>query len=435
MAFTLAVVVVVVGLLVSIALHEVGHMVPAKRFGVRVSQYMVGFGPTLWSRTRGETEYGLKAIPLGGYVRLVGMLPPADVVGAAPPRAGRMAELVADARAASAEEIRPGEDHRAFYRLSTPRKVVVMTGGPLMNLLIAGVLLAVVGVGIGVPVPGTTVASMPACVPAAQGRPCTDADPATPAEVAGVRTGDRLVAYDGVPTPTWEDFQQAVAGAGTAVVPLTVERAGEELTLQVEPALRGRVVLGADGAPVPGADGEPATETVPFVGVTPGYERERQSVGTVAAQLGDVTWQTARVVATLPVHVVEVGRAAFGGAERTDGILGPVGIGRVAGEIATTDAPGVTVSDRVATMLTLLAVLNVALFVFNMIPLLPLDGGHVAGALWEGARRQVARLRGRPRPAPTDVARMMPVAYGVFIALIGLGVLLLYADIVRPITL
>src|SRR5690554_5621779 len=143
MLFAVGIAVFVVGLLVSIALHEVGHMVPAKRFGVRVSQYMVGFGPTLWSRTRGETEYGLKAIPLGGYVRLVGMLPPADVVGARP-RAGRVAELVQAAREQSAEEIRPGEEHRAFYRLSAPRKVVVMLGGPVMNLLLAVVLMAVV---------------------------------------------------------------------------------------------------------------------------------------------------------------------------------------------------------------------------------------------------------------------------------------------------
>ena len=120
MEFAIGLLVLLVGLLVSIALHEVGHMVPAKRFGVRVSRYMVGFGPTLWSRTRGETEYGLKAIPLGGYVRLIGMFPPADVVGATP-RPGRIGELVTAVREQSAEEVLPGEEHRAFYRLSAPK--------------------------------------------------------------------------------------------------------------------------------------------------------------------------------------------------------------------------------------------------------------------------------------------------------------------------
>ena len=152
MEYLVGLLIFVVVLLGSIALHEVGHMVPAKRFGVRVSHYMVGFGPTLWSRTKGETEYGFKAIPAGGFVRLVGMYPPDDAVGNPPARTwiGRLAR---DARLASAEEIHPGEDGRAFYRLSTPKKVVVMLGGPVMNLLIAFVLLAIVFVGIGVPGP------------------------------------------------------------------------------------------------------------------------------------------------------------------------------------------------------------------------------------------------------------------------------------------
>ena len=157
------VLVFVVVLLGSIALHEVGHMVPAKRFGVRVSQYMVGFGPTLWSRTRGETEYGVKALPLGGYVRLIGMYPTDEAVGAKAPRTWWQ-RVAADARAASSDEIHPGEDHRAFYRLSTPKKLVVMLGGPVMNLLIAVVLLVVAYVGIGVPTAGTTVASVSECI-------------------------------------------------------------------------------------------------------------------------------------------------------------------------------------------------------------------------------------------------------------------------------
>src|SRR5665811_1034338 len=128
----------VVGLIVSIALHEVGHMVPAKRFGVKVSEYFVGFGPTMWSRKRGETEYGVKAFPLGGYVRLVGMVPPGDVVKPVKVH-GWMRDLIDDARASSEVEIGDDRD-RAFYRLSWWKKAVVMFGGPAVNLAIAALL-------------------------------------------------------------------------------------------------------------------------------------------------------------------------------------------------------------------------------------------------------------------------------------------------------
>ena len=155
MAYAIGVLVLVLGVLLSVGLHEMGHMVPAKRFGVRVSHYMVGFGPTLWSRTRGETEYGVKAIPLGGYVRLIGMYAPLSATGATPGRWG--AQLAQAARDASNEEVHPGEEHRAFYHLSTPKKVVVMLAGPVMNLLIAVVLLTVVLIGFGIPTATTTV--------------------------------------------------------------------------------------------------------------------------------------------------------------------------------------------------------------------------------------------------------------------------------------
>lgn len=202
MSYLVGVLVILAGLLVSIALHEVGHMVPAKRFGVRVSQYMVGFGPTLWSRTRGETEYGLKAIPLGGYVRLVGMYPPGD------PRAerktGRIAELVQSARDASAEEIVPGEEHRAFYNLSAPKKLVVMLGGPFMNLVIAAVLFTVVVVGFGAFGPTTTLASVSQCVlpvGAPADAECTEGSELAPAAAAGLLPGDTIVEFGGWPRP------------------------------------------------------------------------------------------------------------------------------------------------------------------------------------------------------------------------------------------
>ena len=164
MLTVLFIVVFVSRIMVSIALHEMGHLIPAKRFGVRVSQYFVGFGSTLWSRQRGETTYGIKAFPLGGYVRLVGMVPPGDVVKPVTARGWRR-ELIEDARAASELEIGDERD-RAFYRLAWWKKAIVMFGGPFVNLVIALVLFTVVFSGIGSYAQTLTVRDTVACVPA-----------------------------------------------------------------------------------------------------------------------------------------------------------------------------------------------------------------------------------------------------------------------------
>ena len=437
MAYAVGLLVLLVGLLASIALHEVGHMVPAKRFGVRVSQYMVGFGPTLWSRTKGETEYGLKAIPLGGYVRLVGMYPPADAVGATPGK-GRFAGLIDAAREASAEEIRPGEDHRAFYRLSTPKKVVVMLGGPTMNLLIAVVLIGIVFVGIGTGgAPTTTVGGVSQCLlpaDAAAGTACAASDPRSPAAVAGLEPGDTIVSYGGKAISTWPEIQGAIASTPGTDIPLVVERDGTRVTLTVSPVTVDRPARDASGAILTNADGSITLAPQRIVGFNPTSALQRQPVSAVLPSVGDAVAQTAGIVLTLPARLVDVVQATLGNKPRdTTSVVGVVGVGRFAGEIA--EAPGLDLAQRVGSMLGLLASLNIALFVFNLIPLLPLDGGHVAGALWEGAKRQVAKVRGAPRPFPADVARMMPLAYGVFILLAVVGLVLVYADIAAPVTL
>ena len=150
--FALGIVIVGVGLTVSIALHEIGHLVPAKLFGVRVTQYMIGFGPTVWSRGRGETEYGLKAIPLGGYIRMIGMFPPhrGEPAGAIrEDSTGFVQQMSQEAKEYESAQYGQEDAHRTFVALSVPKKLVVMLGGPVMNLLISIVLMTVMVSGIG----------------------------------------------------------------------------------------------------------------------------------------------------------------------------------------------------------------------------------------------------------------------------------------------
>src|SRR3954467_14828990 len=184
--YTLGVLLFVLGVAVSIGLHELGHMIPGKLFGVKVTQYFVGFGRTIWSRHRGETEYGVKAVPLGGYVKLVGMLPPGP--GSEPgyvrsSNTGVVSQLISDARHAEYELVEPGDENRLFYRLPWWKKVVVMGSGVATNLVLAFLLFAIVFMGHGVRTPTTTVETISKCVvavgPATQSQPagCSSADP------------------------------------------------------------------------------------------------------------------------------------------------------------------------------------------------------------------------------------------------------------------
>jgi membrane-associated protease RseP (regulator of RpoE activity) len=433
MAAVIGILVVLVGILVSIALHEVGHMVPAKKFGVRVSHYFVGFGPTLWSRTKGETEYGLKAIPLGGYVRLVGMYPPARP--GAKQSNGFFGRMVQDAREMSAEEILPGQEPRAFYNLSAPKKFVVMFGGPFMNLVIAFVLMGIALVGIGINQPTTTVSTVPACVAPADATAdyeCTASDPATPAAQAGIEPGDTIVSFDGEPVPSWESFVGKVTGAAGETVPVVVERDGERVTLEITPTEVDRPVVGDDGQYVTDDEGELVLKPAGYVGVAPTQERTAQPLSAIPETIWAQVSGTAEVVVALPAKLVDVVQSTFAGEERDPAsVMGPVGVGRIAVDVVGADS--VDIVDRVSVMLQLLAGLNIALFVFNLIPLPPLDGGHIAGAVYEGAKRQVARVRGLPRPAHADVAKLVPLGLAMWVVLLGMGVLLIYADIVNPI--
>ena len=426
MLYLLGILIFAFGLILSIGLHEIGHMVPAKKFGVKVTQYMIGFGPTVWSKRKGETEYGFKALPLGGYIRMIGMVPPRkDGKVSRWPR--RMGTLIEDFRRTSRDEVRSEDASRQFYLLSVPKRVVIMLGGPFMNLVIYLVLMIMALTAIGIQQPTNRVSAISEClVPASQAASITSCDnqPQSPAAIAGLQSGDRIVAVNGTSTSNWDDTVAVIErSVGTPVI-LRVLRDGAEQTITVTPEPNQKYVDGTSDK----------TKTVGMIGISTTVEYQRVGVLQVPGQIASQLADGARRLASLPARIVDLFGTVFEGKARDpEGAIGVVGLGRIGGEVASTDK--IDVLDKVQLLLGLLASLNLLLFLFNLLPLLPLDGGHIAGALWEGARRQIAKLRSRPDPGHVDTAQMLPVMYGVALILIFVSLLTLYADIVSPVKL
>ena len=440
----LGIVAFAVGLLFSIGFHEFGHFYWARRFGMRVPQFFVGFGPTVFSRRYGETEFGIKGVPLGGYIRIVGMIPPAEEGESK--RATRMRSFIAEVRGQALDDVLPTDGDRVFYKKPWWQRIVVMAAGPLHNLVLAVLFFTIVLTAFGIPGATTTIRALPECVlPAdAEARECPEDAAPSPAVAAGLQPGDTIVAVDGrevsrVPdtgqddeVTGWGQVQDAIRESIDTPVVLTVEREEDGTTRQLDltvTPIANTVRVDDDG------DGEAdGTRTVGYVGVQAAQTYVQQPVTAVPGAIANYAVRAVDRLAEIPQRVPALFRAAFLGEERDpEGPIGVVGVGRISGEVFALDR--ISTTEKISTFFQLLAGMNLVLFLFNLLPIYPLDGGHVAGALYEKARATVARLRGRPDPGPFDIARLMPVAYVVAGLFLVLSALLFIADIVNPITL
>jgi len=404
----LGVVAFVVALLLSVMLHEAGHFLTARRYGMKATKFFVGFGPTLFSRQRGETEYGVKAIPAGGYVKIVGMTP--------------------------LEEVEPGDEDRVFYKHPWRQRTVVLAAGSTVHFVLAVLitLLAVLAIGAisetsprlasvaqcvaDDPAPGAAAAAPTGCA-AAGSRPA-------PAIAAGVRRGDVVVSADGRPVRSGDDLTAALRGNANRPVTLTVRRDGasRQLTVVPAPVLR----LSADGK-----DRAPAGT----IGVSVQRRIVTQHVGPVEGlrQSGDLLWLNVKGIGTVVTDKLGSITRLYSKDRDPAGFVGVVGVGRISGEVVNSDE---TVGVKIFTFLSVIAGLNLFVGVFNLLPLLPLDGGHIAVVWFESVRDRIRRARGYAGPLQrVDYNKLLPLTYAVALAFAFLTLFIAGADIVNPIRL
>jgi membrane-associated protease RseP (regulator of RpoE activity) len=412
----------------SIALHEIGHLVPGKAFNVKTTEYFVGFGRTLWSRRKGETEFGVKAVPVGGYVRLVGMFPPAKehpdqirVYSTGPFRA-----LADNARAAEWSTIRPEDEGRLFYQKPFWQKLIIMASGPAMNILLAFLILLGVAATYGVYRSQLTISNVQECIVAANAADKTcEGKPPTPAAQSGIQPGDKIIAFNGTVVSSWDDVSRLIRANLDHPALVTVDRAGQRIDLKPV----NTVITG-----VPDRYDPSKRIAAGFFGVEPEVVRQRGGPIAVVGDMWQMTKQTAVALAYFPAKVYYTAYNLVTGKPRD--IYGPmsiVGASRAAGEIASTNQ--IDAAAKVASLFTVLGAVNLFVALFNFVPLLPLDGGHVAAAFYEAVRRAIARLFGKPDPGPVDTAKLLPVAYVVGGVILISGVVLILADLIDPIRL
>jgi membrane-associated protease RseP (regulator of RpoE activity) len=383
-----------VALVVSVMLHETGHFVTAKRFGMKCTQYFFGFGPTLWSVQRGETEYGFKAIPAGGFVKIVGMT--------------------------SLDEVDPEDEPRSFRRAPGWQRIIVLAAGSFMHFLLAAVLIFGLALTIGIENDNTTqLGTVAACVPASEqaltnGAACTSGEAKSPAVIAGLKVGDEVTSFNGTPVSNWTQLSDAILKVKPgARVSLTVERAGHPVTLTT--AL----------AEVPGHGS--------YFGIAAAAVLQRQSPVDAVKYVGTGFSQT--VTGTLSaLGQVPAALPNLFSANRSQTAAG--NLSSVVGAAqATGDAVAAKVGweYKVNFVLLLIAELNIFWGIFNLFPLLPLDGGHIAVVIWERIRAWFARRRRLPDPGPVDYRKVVPAMFGVFAVIVVFTLVVIAADIINPV--
>ena len=417
MSFWIGVLIFAVGILVSVCLHEAGHLVTAKHYGMKATQYFAGFGPTLFSFRRGETEYGFKAVPAGGYVKIIGMTP--------------------------LEEVAPEDQDRAFWRYPLRQRTVVLIAGSLTHFALALVIFYIAALATGLPNPARAgfepldakpvIGQVADCVVPDWTltkdnalRSCRAGDPAAPAAAAGLQKGDRVTSVGGTAVTTYGDFVEAVRAAPPGPVEITYVRDGQSHTTTADLVATQRPAL-------TDTEGTGKLTTVSAIGIAVHQPKAILHYGPVSAVAGATTFlgssvkQTFAAVGAFPSKIPKLVDALGGGTRDQGTPISVVGASRIGGEAVQTGLPII--------FLVLLGGLNVFIGVFNLFPLLPLDGGHVAIAWYEAARSWLARRRGRPDPGRVDYNKLLPATYLVIMLFGGLTLLTLAADIVNPITL
>ena len=388
-------------LLVSVMLHETGHFVAAKRFGMKCTQYFIGFGPTIWSTQRGETEYGLKALPLGGFVKITGMT--------------------------SIDEVDEEDEPRSFRRAPGWQRLIVLGAGSFMHFVLAAVIIFGLALGIGIENQITTnqVAAVTPCVQPSKaallnGAKCTPNEPKSPAALAGLKVGDTVTAFNGVKMTSWTQLHNAILAAKPGEsVSLTVDRDGRSLVL---PKTRLAEVPGY------GTDlGFDAAETTTFQSVGP-----VGAVRFVGTGFSEVVTGSVSSLAGLPGALPDLFNKEKRSTSDAGNVSSVYGAARDTGQAV---AANVGWKQKVSFILLLIASLNIFVGIFNLLPLLPMDGGHIAVVLWEMVRSWFARRLHRPDPGLVDYRKLIPVSFAVFAVLVVFGALLISADIFNPVSI
>ncbi|KAA0023239.1 M50 family metallopeptidase [Antrihabitans cavernicola] len=402
MVFVVGVVIFALGIATSVALHECGHMWSAQATGMKVRRYFVGFGPKVFSVHRNGTEYGLKAIPLGGFCDIAGMT--------------------------ALDEVEPHELERAMYRQKTWKRLLVMFCGIAMNFLLGFLLIFLLAVTWGLPninQPPPTALGKMECAPSQKlDGSLIDCSGEGPAQKAGLLDGDVVTAVNGVKVDTWSDFTQETQKQ-TGPFTYTIERGGHELTVPVQPDRVQRLVIDKN-------TGAKSLKTVSAIGAAKDYYEDVKynplaAIPASVAFTGDLAGQTFHSLAQMPTKVVNLWHAVTGGQRDADTPISVVGASKIGGDLAERDLWG--------TFILLLASLNFFLGAFNLLPLLPLDGGHMAVTIYEKIRNMFRSRKGLPAGAPVDYLKLMPATYVVIFIGGAYMLLTLTADIINPIQL